>query len=310
MTDSHDIFDRRAVRAHRDRAAGAPDGHDFLHREVAARLVERLDEVRRGLAIVLELGCHRGALSELLARRGDIETLVAVDLSPACAGRARDAAPGALMLAGDEEALPIVGASFDLVISCLALHWVNDLPGALIQARRALKPDGLFVAALIGGDSLRRLREALMQAEIEVEDGASPRVSPFVDIRDAGALLQRAGFALPVVDRDEITVAYESPLALMKDLRLMGEANAVRERRAGFSRRETLLRAAAIYQETSRGPDGRTPASFEIIYLTGWAPDPSQPQALRPGSALSDLADALGSGESGAGETTRPRRRR
>lgn len=298
MNEPHEIFDRRAVRAHRDRAARAPDGHAFLHREVAARLAERLDEVRRDFPATLELGCHRGALSELLARRVGIETLVATDLSPACAARVRDAAPGAMMLAGDEEALPIAGASFDLVASCLALHWVNDLPGALIQARRALRPDGLFLAALFGGATVRQLRQAMMEAEIEVEGGASPRVSPFVEVRDAGALLQRAGFALPVVDRDEITVAYESPLALMKDLRLMGEANAMRDRRAGFSRRETLLRAAAIYQEASRGADGRIQAGFEIIYLTGWAPDPSQPKPLRPGSAQTHLADALGSGQS------------
>lgn len=296
MTAPPEIFDRRAVRAHRDRAARAPDGHDFLHREVAARLCERLDEVRRDFPTTLELGCHRGALSELLARRGDIETLVATDLSPACAGHARDAAPGILMLAGDEEALPFAGTRFDLVISCLALHWVNDLPGALIQARRALKPDGLFLAAFLGGGTLSQLRQAMMAAEIEIEGGASPRISPFVDIRDAGALLQRAGFALPVADRDEITVAYENPLALMKDLRLMGEANALRERRAGFSRRETLLRACAIYEETCKGADGRVPAGFEIITLTGWAPDPSQPKALRPGSAQTPLADALGSG--------------
>ncbi len=302
MNDGHEIFDRRAVRAHRDRAARAPDGHEFLHREVAARLVERLGEVRREFAGVLELGCHRGALSVLLARRGDIETLVASDLSPACAGRARDVALGAMTLAGDEEALPIATGGFDLVISCLALHWVNDLPGALIQARRALKPDGLFLAALFGGATLRQLRQAMMQAEIEIEGGASPRISPFVEVRDAGALLQRAGFALPVVDRDEITVAYESPLALMIDLRLMGEANALRERRVGFSRRETLLRAAAIYEQTSKGADGRVPASFEIIYLTGWAPDPSQPKALRPGSAQTHLADALENEESESNE--------
>ncbi len=280
----------------------APEGHDFLHREVAARLVERLDEVRRGFPATLELGCHRGALTELLDRRGDIETLVATDLSVACAGRARAAAPGAMTLAGDEEALPIAGASFDLVTSCLALHWVNDLPGALVLAHRALKPDGLFLAALIGGASLSQLRQAMMQAEIEVEGGASPRVSPFVEVRDAGALLQRAGFALPVVDRDEITLAYESPLTLMKDLRLMGEANAVRERRRGFSRRATLLRAASIYEAASKGEDGRILAGFEIIYLTGWAPDPSQPKPLRPGSAQTHLADALGSGESESGE--------
>ena len=281
------------MRVHRDRAAGAPEGHDFLHREVAARLVERLDEVRRGFSVGLELGCHRGALTERLIGRGDIDTLIVTDLSPACASRARDAAPGAMILAADEEALPFAPGQFGLVVSCLALHWVNDLPGALIQARRALKPDGLFLAALIGGGSLSRLRDTMMQAEIEIEGGASPRVSPFADVRDAGALLQRAGFALPVVDRDEITASYENPLALMRDLRLMGEANAVGERRGGFSRRETLLRAAAIYEEAGQDKEGRVPASFEIIYLTGWAPDASQPKPLRPGTAQTRLADAL-----------------
>jgi len=296
------VFDRLAVRRHRDRAAaGTPfrvggDG-DFLHREVAGRLVERLDEVRRDFAQVLELGCHRGALTGLLAGRAGIERLVAADLSPAYAAHTAGAAERALGVAVDEEALPFATGAFDLVISNLALHWVNDLPGALIQICRALKPDGLLLAAFPGGATLGELREVLMAAELEVEGGASPRVSPFADVRDAGALLQRAGFALPVVDRDRITVTYENALTLMADLRAMAESNAVAERLTRFTRRATLMRAAALYQERYGDADGRIPASFEIIYLTGWAPAAGQPKPLAPGSAKVSLADALDTNE-------------
>lgn len=292
--DSPIVFDRQAVRRHRDRAAVRSDGDgDFLHREVAGRLVERLDEVRRDFGQVLELGCHRGALTGLMAARPEIDTLIAVDISPACATLAAKTQQRVLGVAADEEALPFAPAAFDLVVSNLALHWVNDLPGALIQICRALKPDGLLLAAFPGGATLVELREVLMAAELELEGGASPRVSPFADVRDAGALLQRAGFALPVVDRDRITVTYESALALMADLRAMAETNAVAERLTRFTRRETLLRAAALYHERYADADGRIPASFEIVYLTGWAPAAGQPKPLAPGSAAKSLADAL-----------------
>jgi len=190
--------------------------------------------------------------------------------------------------------LPFGAGRFDLVLSLLSLHWVNDLPGALAQINRSLKPDGLFLGCLLGGDTLSELRAAWMAAEIEVEGGASPRVSPFVDVRDAGALLQRAGFALPVVDSDVIRVSYGDPLSLMRDLRWMGESNAVRTRRTGFTRRQTLMRAAEIYVERF-GRDGRLPATFQVITLTGWHPDQiAQPQPLRPGSGQQSLADVLG----------------
>ncbi|WP_340116918.1 methyltransferase domain-containing protein [Pelagibius sp. 7325] len=306
MTESREIFDRRVLRRHRTRAAAGIAGHDFLIREVAERLLDRLEDIRRRFPLALDLGCHHGVVGELLAGNpaglGGIETLVQADLSPAMARQA--AAKGRPTLVADEEALPFAEGSLDLVLSVLSLHWVNDLPGTLLQIARALKPDGLFLAAMIGGDSLKELREALMQAEIEVEGGVSPRVSPFADLRDLGGLLQRAGFALPVADVDTLTVTYSSALALMHDLRGMGESGTDRNRRRGMSRRETLLRAAAVYQETRADAAGRIPATFEILYLTGWAPHASQPQALRPGSAQARLATALDSTEVSAGEKT------
>lgn len=307
MEERIEVFDRRAVRRHRERAAGSLAGHDFLLREVAGRLAERLDDVTRHFPLALDLGCHDGALGRALAGRedlGGIGTLVQADLSPAMAGKA--AGGGQPALAADEEALPFAAAAFDAAFSLLSLHWVNDLPGALVQVRRALKPDGLFLAALLGGETLKELRGALLEAEVEVEGGAGPRVSPFADVRDLGALLQRAGFALPVADVDDIAVSYPDALKLMADLRGMGEANAVADRRKGFSRRATLLRAAELYAERHAGPDGRLPATFQVIYLTAWAPHESQPQPLAPGSAKTRLSAVLESEERSAGETADP----
>lgn len=274
--------------------------HDFLFREVTERLLDRLDDTTRRFPAALDLGCHAGELGRALNGRGGIDLLVQADLSPAMARRA-----GGLTVTVDEEALPFAEASFDVILSNLSLHWVNDLPGALLQARRALKPDGLFLAAMLGGETLRELRASLLEAELEVEGGAAPRISPFADLRDAGGLLQRAGFALPVIDRDDITVTYPDALALMRDLRGMGETNAVHARRRGFTRRATLLRAAALYAERFAQPDGRIPATFQVIYLTGWAPHDSQQQPLRPGSAKARLADALGTRERPAGDKVR-----
>src|SRR5690606_2324136 len=206
------------------------------------------------------------------------------------------------VVVADEEVLPFADQSFDLVLSVLSLHWVNDLPGTLLQSARALKPDGLLRAAMRGGESLRELREALLQAELEVEGGASPRVSPLADLRDLGGLLQRAGFALPVADLDSLTVTYPSALDLMRDLRGMGESGADRNRRRGMTRRETLLRAAALYEEAHGDAAGRIPARFDVLYLTGWAPHASQPSPLRPGSARARLAEALDGRERPAGE--------
>lgn len=207
----------------------------------------------------------------------------------------------------DPEALPVGAASVDLVLSVLSLHGVNDLPGTLVQIRRALRPDGLLLAAFFGGDTLNELRSCLEQAEIEVRGGVSPRVAPFADLRDIGGLLQRAGFALPVTDQDRVTVTYESAFALMRDLRAMGETNALAARERRFTPRSVFLRAAELYQQR-HAVDGRIPATFDINYLTGWAPHDSQQQPLRPGTAQTRLAEALGSTEESAGEKAGPKR--
>ena len=214
---------------------------------------------------------------------------------------------GRAALAADEEYLPFRDASFDLIVSCASLHHVNDLPGALVQIQRALKPDGVFLAALFGGATLTELRQAWLAAETALEGGAGPRVAPFADLRDAAGLLQRAGFALPVADSDTITVTYENPLKLMSDLRGMGETNVLRERRRAPTRRATLMAAADCYRSQFAGGDGRAPATFQILSLTGWAPAAGQPQALRPGSATARLAEAFGVPEQSAGEKSEPR---
>lgn len=296
------LFEREAVRKHRERAATDLADHDFLFAEVADRLVERLEDVKRTFPTALDLGCHGGEVGRLLAGRGGIETLFQCDPSPRMANKAR-----ALAFAADEEFLPVKPGSLDLVMSNLSLHWANDLPGAMVQIRQALKPDGLFLATVFGERTLYELRESLMAAELEIEGGMSPRVSPFTTVQDAGALLQRAGFSLPVVDYDTIQVSYPDMFKLMADLRGMGETGAVAGRRKTFSRKDTLMRAAAYYQEkyAGSGPmeegnigEGRIPATFDILFLTAWAPHPDQQQPMKPGSGEVDLAAALnGDGE-------------
>jgi NADH dehydrogenase [ubiquinone] 1 alpha subcomplex assembly factor 5 len=286
--DRATVFDRSALRRQRERTAPHLDGYDFLIREVAERLRERLGDVRRAFPLALELGCHTGQLGHVLRDRKAIGRLIQTDLSLAMAQRA-----DGLRLVADEEALPFGAEVFDLVLSCFSLHWINDLPGTLAQARYALKPDGLFLAAMPGGTTLHELREAVMRAEIELEGGAGLRVSPFVDLRDAGSLLQRAGLAMPLVDVETITVTYEHPLKLMQELRGMGEANALTERARRPLRRSTLLRAAEIYHELFADVRGRIPATFEILMLSAWKPDPGQPQPIRRGSGRVGLAEAL-----------------
>jgi SAM-dependent methyltransferase len=209
-------------------------------------------------------------------------------------------------LVSDEEWLPFADQSLDLIISCLNLHWVNDLPGALTQIRRALKPDGLFLGALFGGETLKELRHALTESELANEGGMSPRISPFTDVRDAGDLLQRAGFTLPLADLDTLTVSYPNALKLMTDLRGMGETNAVSERRKSFSRKETVMETARRYHELFADDEDRIPATFQVIYLTAWAPHPDQQRPLKPGSANARLANALDADEIAAGEKAKP----
>lgn len=286
--DIIDVFDRQLLRLRRDRAAMHIDDYDFLLRDVAARLIERMDVIKREFPLVLDLGSHHGVLSSLLAQRAGTQTVISSDLSPRFA-----AASPALALAADEEFLPFARASLDAVVSNLSLQWVNDLPGALLQIRHALKADGLFMAAVLGGESLRELRDSLMTAELDITGGASPRVSPFIDLRAMGGLMQRAGFALPVVDSDIITVDYSHPLKLMQDLRGMGASNATRNRLMMPTRRRVILEAARIYAEKYGDSRGRVPATFQVIYAIGWCPHESQQKPLKPGSATVRLADIL-----------------
>jgi len=286
------VFDRNLHARRRARAAAGFADHDFLVRRVVEEFGDRLMAVNRNFPLALDLGSHLGALVHAELPAGKIGTVVATDLSPAMIARGRG-----MRLAADEERLPFRDGSFDLIASALSLHWTNDLPGALIQIRRALVPDGLFLGAIFGGDTLTELRQSLTEAEIELEGGLSPRISPFAELRDMGSLLQRAGFALPVVDADRITVRYANALKLMAELRGMGETNALIERRRTPLRRGTLLRAAEIYQEKFGLPDGRVTATFEIVFMTGWSPHESQQKPLKPGSAKMRLADALGAEE-------------
>ncbi len=290
MSDPINVFDRALVARRRDRAAAADGDHDFLLARVAEDFAERLAIVQRQFPLALALGDARGRVSAVLRTSRRVGTVIEADLAPALLPAARDR----LRVVADEEALPFADASLDLVASGLTLHLVNDLPGALVQIRRALKPDGLFLAALLGGQTLDGLRAAWVAAEAEIHGGASPRVAPFADVRDLGALLQRAGFALPVVDSDVVRVAYAEPLALMRELKAMGASNALASRRRRPVTRRLLLRACEIYADRHARPDGRVEATFEIITLTAWVPHPSQPKPLRPGSARTRLADALG----------------
>ena len=284
MSSGPAIFDRRLLRVRQQRAR-ALGPETFLIDRVADELGERLSAVLRPFERAADLGTPTDALRRVLAASGKVAFIV-----------------GAESIAADEEALPFADGSLDLVVSALSLQFINDLPGTLIQIRRALKPDGLLLAALIGGDSLTELREAFAAAESEIEGGVSPRVAPFADVRELGALLQRAGFALPVVDSDRLTVRYPTVFALMRDLRRMGATNILSERRRKPLRRATLHRMTEIYAKRFADIDGRLRATFELVFLSGWAPHDSQQKPLKPGSAMQRLADALGVTEISAGE--------
>jgi SAM-dependent methyltransferase len=293
MSAGPTIFDRKLLRS-RQRRARALGPETFLLDRVADELGERLSAVLRHFDRAADLGTPTGAVRRVLAASGKVGVIIGAEPAP------NDVAP--MQIAADEEALPFADGSLDLVVSGLALQFVNDLPGTLIQIRRALKPDGLLLAALIGGGTLGELREAFAQAESEIEGGVSPRVAPFADVRELGALLQRAGFALPVVDSDRLTVRYKTLFALMRDLRRMGATNVLSQRRRVPLRRATLQRMVDIYAARFADADGRLRATFEIVWLSGWAPHESQQKPLKPGSATQRLADALGSQEISTGE--------
>jgi SAM-dependent methyltransferase len=267
------LFDRALLRA-RQRRAEKMESAAFLLDRVAEDMVERLHAVLREFSSAADIGTLGNQVRNALTKR--VGQLARVDLPDR-----------------ESEPLALAPGSIDLAVSGLALQFVNDLPGVLAQIRRGLKPDGLLLAAMIGGDTLTELRQSFAAAEAELEGGISPRVAPFADLRDVGALLQRAGFALPVTDVDRVVVRYGNAFALMQDLRRMGATNVLVERRRAPTRRATLLRMAQIYSERFADPDGRIRATFDVIWLSGWAPHESQQQPLKPGSAKASLAEAV-----------------
>lgn len=268
------LFDIALLRARQSRAV-ALGIETFLADRVADDMAERLDVVTRKFIGVADIGSPGAALRKPSRDKFDgVRTYHDLPKS-------------------DDEPLPLEPSSLDLAVSSLALQFVNDLPGVLAQIKRALKPDGLFLAALIGGETLTELRQSFAAAESEIEGGVSPRVAPMIDLRDAGALLQRAGFALPVTDVDRIVVRYDNAFALMRDLRRMGATNILVERSKKFLRRATLLRMVEIYQEKFSDPDGRIRATFDVVWMSGWAPHESQQKPLQPGSAKASLAEAV-----------------
>jgi len=262
------LFDRNLHRKRLDRAAAGFGEADFLKRRAAQDLAERLEPIMRNFSVAVDLAARKGAFREALAESDAadrVDLLIEADLSPAMlAGRS-----GARVVA-DDERLPFADASLDLVVSTLALHWTNDVVGSLIQVRRALRPDGLFIGAFLGGMTLTELRQSLVAAEAEILGGAGSRVSPFADAADAAGLLQRAGFTQPVADVDRVTVTYAHPLRLLADLRQMGETNVLAERHPRALTRALLARTCEIYAERFGAADGRVPATFEILTLTGW----------------------------------------
>jgi len=291
MTAAPIIFDRSLQRRRRRRAA-TWDATTFLLDRVAAELADRLTVVLRRFDVVLDLGTPGEAVRAALRRLDSVDMVVSTDVL----ARARP------FVVADEEALPFGDGTIDLVVSALALQFVNDLPGVLVQVRRALKPDGLFLAASLGGETLTELRQSFAAAESEIEGGASPRVAPFADLRELGGLLRRAGFALPVTDVDRLTVRYGSVFDLLRDLRRIGATNSLVARRRGPLRRATLARMAEIYARKFADPDGRIRATFDVVWMSGWVPHPDQQQPLKPGSAKARLADVLGTHEISAGE--------
>ncbi len=292
MSGSEDhlmIFDREAVKARRIRFG--PTAPSFLADFAVQELRDRLAGIKREFDMVVALNATPG-LAEALKSTGSGHRLITMDSAKALV--AEEAGRGVV---ADEEFLPFAAQSVSCILSVLTLQLVNDLPGSLIQIRRSLVEDGLFLGVLLGGGSLQEVRQVFLQAEAELTSGASMRVAPFPDVRELGALLQRAGFALPVVDSDKITVRYDDFLTMLRELRLLGWANPLQQRARTFLRRDVLMRAAELYHQQFSDPDGRIRATFELVWMTGWSPHESQPKPLKPGSATTRLADALGTQE-------------
>ena len=281
------IFDQELlIRRKRRALMTAVPGAAFLLDRAVEDLGERLATVERRFDKAAALFCLTAAAGDAVLQSGKAQSLVRIEADAALLD-------GEAGLVGSFDQIPLEPESIDLAVSLLSLHEADDIPGALIQIRRALRPDGLFLGAMAGGGTLAELRESLLAAETELHGGASPRVAPFTDVRDAGALLQRAGFALPVTDVETVTVRYDSLFGLMRDLRAMGASNALVDRSRRPQPRRLFLRAAEIYAERFADPDGRIRATFAFIWMSGWAPHASQQQPLKPGSAAVSLTQVL-----------------
>ncbi|PFH49262.1 hypothetical protein AMATHDRAFT_5076 [Amanita thiersii Skay4041] len=300
VTNPYQVFDRQVKRMQRDRAANLDGGArsttvDYVRNEVADRLMERFMDIKRQFDTIVDLGSGPGHFTKLL-EPDKVKKSIMIDSSSATLHRDPDSefeVDVERIHADEEDLLQVVKPnSHEAIVSCLSLHWVNDLPGVLIQIKEALKPDGIFLGAMFGGDTLFELRTALQLAEMDREGGISPHISPMTDTGDVSNLLGRAGFTLLTVDIDEVKVAYPSMWELLEDLGHMGENNAVIGRR-NCIKRDTLAAASAIYKELHANDDGTVPATFQIIYMIGWKPDPSQPKPLERGSAKVNLQEVL-----------------
>jgi len=286
-----EVFDRRLSARNRARHASKLPDHDFLFEWCSRQLLERLSLIKRDFHTIAQIGARDTHAPQALAQQSTPCTILDSAQSPAT------------HIIADPEALPLKPGSQDLILSNLELHGINDIPGTLLQIRNALKPDGLFLATLFGSDTLHQLKDCLLQAELEIKGGASPRIAPFPDKQDCGALIQRAGFALPVVDSETVTVTYDNMFKLLQDIRFMGEANTLIDRSKTFTPRSVFMRAAELYrQRYTEAGTGRIEATFNIVFLLGWAPHENQQKPLQPGSAQTSLADALGTTETKTGE--------
>ncbi|MBT5187140.1 MAG: methyltransferase domain-containing protein [Kordiimonadaceae bacterium] len=280
-----EIFNRPLIKKRRDRIASEFRKHDFINQEITNRLIDNVQDIKRNFNIILNMNCDERSMHT------HFENVFVInqDLSYKMVSRYEG-----LKIQADEELFPFQNQSLELILSCLNLHWVNDLPGALAQLLHGLKPDGLFLGALFGGETLTELRQSMLKADMDHRGGISPHISPFVDVRDAGSLMQRAGFTLPVVSTERITVTYSDAFALMKELKGMGENNALMKGYKALSSPKLMMKVAENYHLSFANEQGRIPVTFDIIYLQGWAPHESQQKPLKPGSGKMFLKDALG----------------
>lgn len=284
-SNESDLFNRFLIKLRRDKISSTFAKHDFLKKEISHRLIDNLGDIKKSFNIILSMNVDESCLTQRFKQAFIIHQDYSLNMLKSLPD---------MSIQADEEYLPYQNQSLELILSCLNLHWVNDLPGTLIQILRSLKPDGLFLGATFGGETLTELRQSMLKADIELRGGSSPHISPFIDVRDAGALLQRAGFALPVVSTERIIVTYSDALSLMKELKAMGENNALLKQYKGLTTPRLMVKVADIYHQTYANKNGRVPATFDIVYLQGWAPHESQQKPLKPGTAKVSLKEALG----------------